>query len=134
MKYSFDGMKNSFDGMTEWRFVVDETCLVNDIQPLRLPPYTCELNPIELLWSLLKRKIRDNESPNSKIDSIIETGHQIICSVDVNICKKFDEHISEKELWFRRIDGCSTHQIDPVIINLEEDDFSSSDDSDFELF
>lgn len=46
-------------------FVVDVMAENAGHTVLRLPPYHCELNPIEMIWSQLKHKVRSsNTSPN----------------------------------------------------------------------
>lgn len=48
-------------------------CLVNernkDYKCVHLPPYSPELNPIELFWALVKRKVRRNKALKSRIVS-----------------------------------------------------------------
>ena len=39
------------------KYVVDELLKDNDHEVLRLPPYHCDLNPIELIWGILKNRI-----------------------------------------------------------------------------
>lgn len=36
------------------KYVIDEIVLQQNKNVLRLPPYHCELNPIELAWSVIK--------------------------------------------------------------------------------
>lgn len=38
-------------------YEADEILRQNGHEVLRLPPYHCDLNPIELIWSLAKRKV-----------------------------------------------------------------------------
>ncbi|VVC35222.1 Hypothetical protein CINCED_3A006178, partial [Cinara cedri] len=42
------------------KYVVDEMVLQHNKTILRLPPYHCELNPIELAWSVVKRHVKSN--------------------------------------------------------------------------
>jgi len=44
------------------KYVMDEYVKSKNMVVLRLPPYHCELNPIELAWSSVKRYIKMNNS------------------------------------------------------------------------
>ena len=58
------------------KYVLDEIAARSSHVILRLPPYYCELNPNEMVWSTLKRSVRkNNTSPNlsaSVVDLIRE--------------------------------------------------------------
>jgi len=43
-----------------YKFVIDEYTKDNNKTVLRLPPYHCELNPIELAWSSVKNYVRSH--------------------------------------------------------------------------
>ena len=42
------------------KYAVDEMAKVAGHEVVRLPPYHCELNPIELAWSQVKQYIKEN--------------------------------------------------------------------------
>jgi transposase len=44
------------------KFVIDEIANAQNKTILRLPPYHCELNPIELAWSSIKNHVRLNNT------------------------------------------------------------------------
>ncbi|XP_026815523.1 uncharacterized protein LOC113555299 [Rhopalosiphum maidis] len=44
------------------KYVIDEEAKKYNKIVLRLPPYHCELNPIELAWSVVKNHVRQNNS------------------------------------------------------------------------
>ena len=44
----------------EHKYAVDEMAKLSGHEVVRLPPYHCELNPIELAWAQVKRYIKDN--------------------------------------------------------------------------
>lgn len=43
------------------QYVIDEAARDNNKIVLRLPPYHCELNPIELAWSAIKNYVKMNK-------------------------------------------------------------------------
>ncbi|CAD6200311.1 unnamed protein product, partial [Caenorhabditis auriculariae] len=51
------------------KYEVDEWCQSQGVKILRLPPYHCVLNPIELCWSQLKRHLRNEGTTNDKVDT-----------------------------------------------------------------
>ncbi|XP_072392337.1 uncharacterized protein [Diabrotica undecimpunctata] len=45
-------------------YVLDKLCKIQGHTILRLPPYYCIFNPIEMIWGILKTRLRKrNESP-----------------------------------------------------------------------
>ncbi|KAF0691895.1 DDE 3 domain-containing protein [Aphis craccivora] len=42
------------------KYIIDEMVLQQNKTVLRLPPYHCELNPIDLVWSVVKRHVKAN--------------------------------------------------------------------------
>jgi len=44
------------------KYVIDEEALKTNRHVLRLPPYHCELNPIELAWSVVKNHVKQNNT------------------------------------------------------------------------
>ncbi|XP_050503456.1 uncharacterized protein LOC126882532 [Diabrotica virgifera virgifera] len=52
--------------------IVDKLATNNGHTVLRLPPYYCVLNPIELLWAQLKNHIRRNNTSPKDAQSVVE--------------------------------------------------------------
>jgi len=44
------------------KYVIDEEALKSNKIVLRLPPYHCELNPIELAWATVKNHVKYNNT------------------------------------------------------------------------
>ena len=44
------------------RYVIDDLASANGHEVLRLPPYHCELNPIEMVWGQLKAYVARRNS------------------------------------------------------------------------
>ncbi|KAJ3662230.1 hypothetical protein Zmor_006586 [Zophobas morio] len=89
---------------------------------IRLPPYHCIFNPIELIWSQMKNNIRRNNTApkfsSATIDIIREEASKITAEMWANCVR---HSTKEKDQYRARL-------ITPLIINLEE---SSDDDSDY---
>ena len=49
-------------------YTVDDIIRNSGHIPLRLPPYHCELNPIELVWAQLKKEISKNNFNNNVVE------------------------------------------------------------------
>lgn len=58
------------------RYVVDEMAAERGVTILRLPPYHCELNPIELVWAQVKGHVAKNNKTfkMNEVRSLFEEG------------------------------------------------------------
>ncbi|XP_029161628.1 uncharacterized protein LOC114940625 [Nylanderia fulva] len=62
--------KNRFD-----KYVIDEMAKQDNKTVLRLPPYYCELNPIEMVWSMVKEYVKNNNKTFLKdVKLLLEQG------------------------------------------------------------
>ena len=61
---------------------------------VRLPPYHCELNPIELAWSQVKHYIKNNKL--FTLTAVKELTYGGIDQVGVMEWKKLIEHVQSK--------------------------------------
>ena len=74
------------------KYAVDEMARAAGHEVVRLPPYHCELNPIELAWSQVKLHIKDNNRlfTLSAVKDLTLEGFQ---KVDSSLWKKLVEHV-----------------------------------------
>ena len=98
---------------------------------VRLPPYNCELNPIELAWSQVKRHIKDNNRLFT-LSAMKDLTHEGFQKVDSSLWKKLVEHVRrefEGKYWVD--DGLQEEHIEEFTIQLrgDGDDESSSETS-----
>lgn len=116
------------------RYVVDTMAESRGFTVLRLPPYHCELNPIELIWAYIKSyAARWNVSYKlSELKGLLE---EAMSRVTAEIWKNCVDHVKNKvEPKMRETDGIIlTHPpVKPVIITLDNDsdfeDDSAGDD------
>lgn len=112
------------------RYEVDEVGKVNNVTVCRLPPYHCELNPIEMVWSQLKRHVATHnvDFKASKMQELINSAFESISSKDwENYCRHVQK--VEDEMW--RADELQD-DIEPFIIRLTSSSGSSCSQADSE--
>lgn len=99
---------------------------------LRLPPYMCELNPIELAWAKVKSIVRKNNvTGNLNLAALKELTEKAIDAVTTEDWRGYVHHVMVIEDTFWEKDGILENAVDEVIIKLgqcesDEDDSSST--------
>lgn len=95
----------------------------------RLPPYHCDLNPIELIWSLAKKKFAEKNKNREKkeIPKLIEA----FTSITSDDWKTKCNHVKHIESKYREQDQIMEKNVEEFIIKLG-DEFSSVSESDYE--
>lgn len=112
------------------KYVIDEEAKLQNRTVLRLPPYHCELNPIELIWAQVKGYIAANNK-TFKLPEVKHLLEQSIKRVTRESWKKCVEHVlkEEEKLWKLDdiIEGMEEENAQ-FVINVENDN-SDSDES-----
>lgn len=114
------------------KYVIDEIVKLQNKVVLRLPPYHCELNPIELAWSSIKSFVRMNNK-TFKLQDVKQLLIEGVEKVDSNMWKNFIKHVVGEEERFWQMDFTVDELMaerEPCILNIEPDDSDDSDDSD----
>ena len=118
----FDEVKK-IRGMYD-KYVIDETAKEYNIRVLRLPPYHCELNPIELIWSQVKGYVAQNNTTFKLVDvrKLLEEACIQVTPEKWANCVRHVAEVEEPRCWDLddRIDS-----IEPVVINVANDSSSS---------
>ncbi|XP_045495965.1 uncharacterized protein LOC123694545 [Colias croceus] len=88
----------------EKNYVIDNMLNCHGFEVLRLPPYNCDLNPIEFIWHLIKRRVaaKNVKHFESEMEGLmLET----IASITSDDWKKELNHVKriENEYWQREI-------------------------------
>ncbi|XP_063385366.1 uncharacterized protein LOC134671435 [Cydia fagiglandana] len=107
------------------KYEVDEILKENGHEVLRLPPYHCDLNAIEQIWSLAKRKVGSKNMGLSvkEVEKAISTEFGTVTPED---WKKCTDHVLHVEQKYIERDGIVT-TLEPFIINVTSDRDSSSE-------
>lgn len=115
------------------KYVIDEKTKEYNKTVLRLPPYHCELNPIEMVWSMVKGYVKSNNN-TFKINDVKILLEQGIQRVTAEHWNNFVKHVIEEEKKFWKIDEIADRMIDeipPLIINVSgKSDSDTESDSD----
>ena len=91
---------------------------------LRLPPYHCELNPIELDWTA---KLLAGENKHMPIDSVEKLFRKKREELPQDFWRKFVEHVIKIEENYWESDRIQDNKVEQLIIKLKPTDSSSSE-------
>jgi hypothetical protein len=65
---------------------------------VRLPPYMCDLNPIELAWAKIKRIVREhNVTADLSLQKLLQTARDAIGQVNQEEWEGFCQHVESLE-------------------------------------
>ncbi|XP_018578243.1 uncharacterized protein LOC108916465 [Anoplophora glabripennis] len=113
------------------KYVIDETAKEQNKTVLRLPPYHCELNPIEMVWSMVKGCVKTNNT-SFKLPEVKRL-LQGVARVTAEHWNNFIRHSVSEEHKFWEIDNVVDRIIDevqPIIINVNGESDSDSSGTD----
>ncbi|KAJ3665065.1 hypothetical protein Zmor_000579 [Zophobas morio] len=79
------------------KYVVDEMATRSGHVVLRLPPYYCVLNPIEMMWSTLKRGVKKNNTSPNFSASVVELIRKQVNNMKSDGWKNCVRHVIEVE-------------------------------------
>ncbi|CAH2014823.1 unnamed protein product [Acanthoscelides obtectus] len=96
-------------------YVTDEMARQCGVTVLRLPPYHCELNPIELIWAQVKGYIACHNTTFKLPDLVTPEAWQ-------NAIR----HVVKEETKMWQLDHHIDTIIEPVIVNFNEESYSDS--------
>jgi transposase len=99
---------------------------------VRLPPYHCQYNPIELIWAQVKGEVAARNK-TFKIKDVRKLLEEALCRVTVDNWKKCVEHAEKLQEEDFVKEGVRDDTIQELIINLREDSDSSYSESEDEL-
>lgn len=111
-------------------YVIDKMAEEKGVTVLRLPPYHCELNPIELIWANIKGYVARHNTTFKfgDVKKLLEDG---ISQVTNNAWANCVKHVKEIEINMRGLDQTIDRTTDQFIIHLTDNSDSDSDSSEF---
>lgn len=111
-------------------YVIDNLANIHGHTLLRLPPYYCIFNPIEMVWAAIKKRLRKcNNSPTLSA-IVVDHIRQVVNDIDnTDLWKNCVRHVIEKENEYPTLSP-----IAPIIIQLNNDSSSESEDSGTDIF
>lgn len=100
---------------------------------LRLPPYHCQYNAIELVWSECKRNFNENVTTiNSSPEAVVNLWDSIVKGIPkqhwINYIKHTENVIQEAWETEKKL---NTLEVEPMIIDVSDDSTDSSSESDY---
>ncbi|XP_072949967.1 uncharacterized protein [Epargyreus clarus] len=106
-------------------FVCDTMAKQHNIEVLRLPPYHCELNPIELIWGQVKGHVAE-KNKTFKIIDLKKILSEAIKSITSAAWQQCVNHVIKEEKKMAELDGISDNVIDNFIIRVTDSSTSPS--------
>lgn len=84
------------------QFEIDDLCAKKGVQLLRLPPWHPDLNPIEMIWSLLKEKVRKRNN-SVKPKEVLLLAKQAYAEISPEDWSKRVQHTIRVENHFAKV-------------------------------
>lgn len=106
------------------KYTVDEMAQKRGIIVLRLPPYHCELNPIELVWAQVKGFVA-RRNTTYKFEDVKILFQQGVTAVNSEKWRSCVQHVMGEEEKFWNLDNILGDEVAPLIISLNEEESST---------
>ena len=109
------------------KYVIEEMAKAAGHEVVRIPPYHCELNPIELCWSQVKVYLKEynKEFTLTAVKCLTYEGFNKVGAAE---WKKNIEHVKRKaEDYYWEADNLQEMQVE-FTIRVDEDDDDDTDD------
>ena len=111
-------------------YEIDKLARDNGHEVLRLPPYHCEFNPIELIWAKIKNEVKKkNSNDKQTLKNVEEKTKCAINKVTAEDWKACIRHTRQVEEQYRRKDTPHDHFIGKLVINTASGSSESDTDN-----
>lgn len=118
-----DSEKHKYKG-----HIIDEMAKSCNKTVLRLPPYHCELNPIELIWAQIKNYVACHNT-TFKFADLKKLFCDALNTINSEKWKKCIQHVRDKvEVKMWELDNIIEAKIEPIIISINNSDTSDFSD------
>ena len=94
---------------------------------VRLPPYNCQLNAIELIWGIEKNYVA-SENKEHKLSEVEDLFRKKREEIDQETCKKCIEHVKRIEEEFYKSDRITDVAVEKLEININPNSDSQMSD------
>lgn len=113
-------------------YVVDTIARKHNHDVLRLPPYHCIFNPIELIWAQLKENVRrKNKSPKFS-ENVVKLIKEEIGNISANLWRSAIDHVRKIETKYNDLPTMHPELI--INVNIDEDSTESEFEDDTDIF
>lgn len=112
------------------KYVIDEYVKQYNKDVLRLPPYHCELNPIEMAWSAVKNHVKTNNT-TYKLPDVRRLLEEGLDKVNDVMWKNFIRHVMGVENKFWDMDFMIDEMLaekEPMVVTYTDETSDESDD------
>lgn len=111
------------------KYELDEIALTMGHEVIRLPPYHCQYNPIELIWAQIKGRVAEKNT-TFKIADVEALTHEALDSITIEDWKKCVSHCEKLQDEDFTKEGLRDEILEPIILTINPDDTSESEDDD----
>jgi transposase len=113
----------------EKKYELDVLALEMGHEVIRLPPYHCQYNPIELIWAQVKNQVA-TKNKTSKMVDIEKLTHEALDSVTQHDWEKCVRHAEALQDQDNEKEIMRDSVLEPIILTLlpDDSDWDSSDD------
>ncbi|PIC24023.1 hypothetical protein B9Z55_017508 [Caenorhabditis nigoni] len=109
------------------KYFVDEVARKRGIQVIRLPPYHCFLNPIEMFWSQLKQEVRTVGSTSSRLEEVRDLSLQFMANFSSEASLKLFNKVEKEENKLRELLEIRSQELKEIAEEPEQFEIFDSD-------
>ena len=111
----------------EPRYLIDQVTRAAGHTAVRLPPYHCDLNPIEMIWAQLKQYVAAN-NVTFKLPDVLRLAEEGFKTITVDKWRSVCEHVKRTEADYGARDNLCESVIDKFVLEMREDSSSEEDE------
>ncbi|KAL4101216.1 hypothetical protein QTP88_021236 [Uroleucon formosanum] len=111
----------------EKQYLLDQISLENEHEVIRLPPYHCQYNPIELIWTQVKSQGAKNNHTFKMVD-IERLTHEALDAVTKEDWEKCVRHTEQLQELDNQKEILRDTLMEPIILTILPNDSDASDE------